>query len=135
MNSLRSPASSLRIVAQSIRNHSITFNIPKALYTSQNRRTNNTPQNAISSSRFASSEVKITTNSWASERLQEKGETLEKVPDQVEFLSDETLVNPSDKVRRLCTDILSLNMVEVNQLLKALTVTFPYISICQNITA
>lgn len=68
------------------------------------------------------SDAKVTTNSWASERLQKTGEALEAVPSETQILSEESLTNPSDKVKKLGNEILSLNMIEVNQLLKVLTV-------------
>ena len=68
------------------------------------------------------SDAKVTTNSWASERLQKTGEALESVPVETQILSEESLTNPSEKVKKLGNEILSLNMIEVNQLLKVLTV-------------
>lgn len=73
--------------------------------------------------RNLNADVLISTNSWASERLQEKGEKLEKSSSATSFISDESLSNPSAKIKNLSNEILSLNMVEVNQLLKALTVS------------
>jgi hypothetical protein len=72
--------------------------------------------------RYFSDTAKVTTNSWASERLQKTGEALESVPTETQILSEESLTNPSEKVKKLGNEILSLNMIEVNQLLKVLTV-------------
>ena len=68
--------------------------------------------------------VTITTNSWASERLVEQGEKLQVVNNNsVQLLSEETLLKPTEKVTKLSDEILALNMIEVNQLLKVLTVS------------
>ena len=64
----------------------------------------------------------ITDQSWAAEKLAKRGEKIEKVPPPPDiFVTAETITsNHSDHVKQLTDDILSLNLVEVNQLWKLL---------------
>ena len=96
--------------------------IHNSITTNVNHHTYSNSYNQIN--QFSSrSMVTITTNSWASERLVEQGEKLQVVNNSVQLLSEETLLKPTEKVTKLSDEILALNMIEVNQLLKVLTVS------------
>lgn len=74
---------------------------------------------------------KVTQNSWASERLLEIGEKLEegeKIPPTQ--LSDEALYNPSPKVLKLADELLACNMVESNQVWRAIQVRNLHFTSC-----
>ena len=64
----------------------------------------------------------INDQSWAAEKLAKRGEKIEKVPPPPDiFVTAETITsNHSDHVKQLTDDILSLNLIEVNQLWKLL---------------
>ena len=64
----------------------------------------------------------ITDQSWAAEKLAKRGETIEIVPPPPDiFVTPETITsNHSDHIKQLTDDILSLNLIEVNQLWKLL---------------
>ena len=96
--------------------------IHNSITTNVNHHTYSNSYNQIN--QFSSrSMVTIATNSWASERLVEQGEKLQVVNNSVQLLSEETLLKPTEKVTKLSDEILALNMIEVNQLLKVLTVS------------
>ena len=95
-------------------NNSITTNVNHHIYSNNYNQINHFSSRSM---------VTITTNSWASERLVEQGEKLQVVNNNsVQLLSEETLLKPTEKVTKLSDEILALNMIEVNQLLKVLTV-------------
>jgi len=64
----------------------------------------------------------ITDQSWAAEKLAKRGEKIDIVPPPPDiFVTPETItLNHSDHVKQLTDDILSLNLIEVNQLWKLL---------------
>ena len=67
--------------------------------------------------------VTVTESSWAAEKLTANGEKLEKGPEMSEILLTEALFdNPSEKVKKLTDEVLALNVIEVNQLLRRLQV-------------
>ena len=67
---------------------------------------------------------KIDSNSWAAERLLAIGEKLEQGPTlPLTEATDELLMNPSQNIKDLANEIISLNVLEINQLLKAVQVS------------
>jgi hypothetical protein len=68
---------------------------------------------------------KLTENSWAAERLEELGEKLEPEELPATRITKELLNDPSAEVTKLAEEILSLNILEVQQLLKAVQVRLP----------
>ena len=65
----------------------------------------------------------VNDNSWASDRLKELGEKIEPGPEQtLTEATEELLHSPSPKVQQLIDQILSLNMIEVNQLVTSIQV-------------
>ena len=68
---------------------------------------------------------KVTQNSWASERLEELGEQLESGEELPEVEGTEELLNsPPERVKELAEDVLSLNVIEVNQFIQYIQVVF-----------
>jgi len=63
--------------------------------------------------------MKLTENSWAAERFEELGEKLEPEELPVTRMTKELLNTPTEAVTKLAEEILSLNIMEVQQLLKA----------------
>ena len=73
------------------------------------------------------SEPEISKGSWAKPILEKQGEKLKEQPeserDKILIITDDILENPSPKIKRLCIEILELNMVEVNSLMHVLMVS------------
>ncbi len=68
---------------------------------------------------------KIDSNSWAADRLLAIGEKLEPGPSlPLTEATDELLMNPPQNIKELADDIISLNVLEINQLLKAVQVQY-----------
>lgn len=66
----------------------------------------------------------IDENSWASDRLSELGEKVAPAPEEMPVEgTEELLLNPSEKVKSLIKQVLALNCIEINQLLKGLQVS------------
>jgi hypothetical protein len=66
----------------------------------------------------------IVSDSWAADAAKKSGEKLETPAPRPDVVVDETfLKNPSPEVRKLCDQILALNVVEVHQLLTLLQVS------------
>jgi hypothetical protein len=70
--------------------------------------------------------MKLTENSWAAERFEELGEKLEPEELPVTRMTKELLNTPTEAVTKLAEEILSLNIMEVQQLLKAVQVRLPW---------
>ena len=83
-------------------------------------------KNNLKSIRYFSDPV-ITKTSWAKDALEKQGEKLAEPSadekDKILVVTDEILENPSPKIKRLCIEILELNMVEVNALMFVLMVS------------
>lgn len=62
----------------------------------------------------------ITEDSWVAEKLTKAGETLEKGRGDPLELSEDIVRNPPDNIKQLCNQILSLNVIEVHQLMNFL---------------
>ena len=72
------------------------------------------------SSEEEKSDDKVNDMSWAAENLKAQNEDVEEVPlmeDPIE-ISEESINNPSEKVKKLVTEIIKLNVLECQQLLK-----------------
>lgn len=66
---------------------------------------------------------KVNTNSWAAERLLALGEDLEPGPEiPLTEATDELLLSPPENIKRMTEDIIGLNILEINQLMKAIQV-------------
>lgn len=112
---------------------SVPFSISNHYY---NRRrvsnTNNSFIDSISSSYSSAYSITghqrrliVTDNSWAADLLVKQGEALEKGPVLEEvYITKELYETPSDKVKKLSDEILSLNVVEFNQLVVRVQVIF-----------
>ncbi len=67
----------------------------------------------------------LNSTSWASDKLQEAGEKIEKGPEQVSSeVTSDMLSTPSPKVQKLVDEVLTLNVVEVNQLIRSIQVIY-----------
>lgn len=65
----------------------------------------------------------INTNSWAADKLKEGGEAVEGGPVQdASEVTSELLSTPSPKVQKLVDEVLELNVIEVNQLIRNIQV-------------
>ena len=65
------------------------------------------------------SDVSVDEQSWVASRLQAQGEALKEVPPgEMMELSDETVHQPSEKVKKLVAEIIQLNVLECQQMLK-----------------
>lgn len=86
-------------------------------------------QSAISGSSapysYSSRHSKVTNQSWAADRLEDMGEKLESAdpPPLVEG-TDELLSSPPQHVVKLVDEVLSLNVLEINQLLTLIQVSY-----------
>lgn len=65
----------------------------------------------------------ISTDSWASQRLMERGETLNAVEPPLTLCTEELLKNTPPKIAKLSEEILKLNVVEVQELLMTMQVS------------
>lgn len=66
----------------------------------------------------------VTDASWAADKLRAQGEKLENGAEMAEVLVTEELFdNPSEKVIKLTDEVLALNVIEVNQLLRRIQVS------------
>ncbi len=66
---------------------------------------------------------KITTQSWAAERLKQRGETVEESNSPPQVVSAEMLFTPNEKVSALTKEILALNVMEMFQLFSIIEVS------------
>jgi hypothetical protein len=65
----------------------------------------------------------ITENSWAKERFDEIGVKLEPAPElPLVTYSDDLINNAPDNIKKLGEEVLSLNVIEMNQLMKYIQV-------------
>lgn len=82
---------------------------------------------ALNSSSSFSVRHKITEKSWAAQNLKSQGETVAKAEaEPITEVNVEMLRNPSDNVKRISDEILSLSFLEVNQLMLHLQVYNAY---------
>ena len=75
----------------------------------------------------ASESPTIANDSWAAEALEKQGEKLASSVDKPLVLVDDELMKgpPPAMIKKLCDDILALNVVEVAQLMNIIQVPYP----------
>ena len=78
----------------------------------------------VNISQFRSMSSKIDTNSWAAERLLSLGVDLPAGPElPLTEATEELLKNPPKKIKDLTDDIIGLNILEINQLMRSIQVS------------
>ena len=71
----------------------------------------------------------IDSNSWASEALEKNGEKLPKGPKLPDVVVDEEALKPNAKVAAVVDQVLSFNILEMNQFVRAIQVCAFYVQV------
>ncbi len=65
---------------------------------------------------------KINEQSWAADELIKQGEKLDPLPEEITFIDENYIKNPSQKVKNIVNDLLACNIAEVHQVMDLLQV-------------
>ena len=116
----------IMVVSSRQMSHAI-FRYPRI--TSMLLRTTKVNQRGLAADAQSASEPPVIANdSWAAEALEKQGEKLASSEDKPLVLVDDELMKgpPPATIKKLCDDILALNVVEVAQLMSIIQVTYHF---------